>query len=177
LATARTITRFGRTFVEFDPDGTGGGPPTWILGNAGPGASGGASSTPNGLFTPATASAVAHLGTPLFYRSATEVDIAQAIDGPAGGPHPYEVAGLANAEALNGQPVGLISDGQMVMADWTQVTLQRTLDVGKRYFLDATGPGLLTSTCPSGAGSTVVVVGQAMSPTTLEIEINVMVRL
>lgn len=177
MAAARQITRFGRTFVEYDPDGPGGGPPTWILAAAGPGSGGGPSGVTNGLFKSATPGAVVRTGMALYFSSQTEVDLAVASDATGGGASPYLVAGLANMDAFNGQLVGLISDGQLTLGDWTQVTGAANLDTGKRYYLSNGHEGQVQPFCPTTPGSTVVCVGQAVSPLTLEVEIDVMVRL
>lgn len=178
MATPRTINRFGRIYVEYDPDGTGGGPPTWILGSAGPGSGGGPTTGLTGAFTPAAAGATARAGSPLYFKAPGVLDLAQAIDSGAGGTvHPHQVVGLAQADANSGELVGLITDGQLALGDWNFIAGTATLEVGQRYYLSQAAAGMLTASCPSAIGTTVVSVGQAVSPTTLEVEINVMVRL
>jgi hypothetical protein len=178
LATARTINRFGRTYVEFDPDGTGGGPATWILGSAGAGSGSGPTVGPSGVFTPAVTGKVCRAGNPLYFKSAGVLDLAQAIDSvPPGGVHPYQVSGLASFDANTGEQVGLITDGQLSLSDWIFIAGTTTLTVGARYYLSQAAAGMLTDSCPSAPGTTVISVGQAISPSTLEVEITFMVRL
>lgn len=177
MATARTINRFGRTYVEYDPDGAGGGPPTWILGSPGAGSGSGPSAGPSGVFTPAVAGGSARAGQPLYFKAPAVLDLAQAIDAPTGAAHPYQVAGLAAIDANGGEQVGLITDGQVSLSDWNFVTGTSQLTVGTRYYLSQAAAGMLSETCPSAAGTTVISVGQAISPSTLEVEITFMVRL
>ena len=179
---ARTISRFGRSYTEYDPDGPGvGGPSTWILAAPGAGSGGGIGSNPSGLYTPAAGGAGQPVitGMPLYYSAPNTLDLAQAIDSPTPGAsaHPYQVAGLAASGVIAGAQVSLITDGQITLADWTPLIGKADLDVGQRYYLSATGAGLLSAKPPTAGKSTVVSVGQAISQRTLEVEINVMVRL
>lgn len=114
----------------------------------------------------------------VFFTAAGAIDLAIAKDATAPATiHPYEVAGLAAADATNGQIIGLITDGQLSLADWVAVTGTATLEVNKRYYLSDMAAGMLTATCPASVGSTVVCVGQAVSQQTLDVEINLMVHL
>jgi len=116
-------------------------------------------------------------GMAVYFKAPGVLDLAQAIDAtpPATG-HPYEVAGLAASDASNGQIIALITDGQISLADWTRVAGTVALEVNKRYYLSDMTAGMLSLTCPSAAGSTVVCVGQAISQQTLDVEINLLVR-
>ena len=194
MVAGRTISRFGRTFEAYDPDGSGGGPSTWILSSAGAG--GGAAATgaaQSGLFTPSAAvgggaAAVAKAGMALYLSappatpgSPVAVDLAVAIDalpvpGVATPPAPWRVVGLAGQEAVSGQLVGLVTDGQLALADWSAVTGTVSLTVGATYYLGDSIRGQLQDRCPTTAGSTVVSVGVATAPQILEVEINFIVR-
>lgn len=179
MATARTITRFGRTYAEYDPDGTGGGPSTWVLSSAGAGPAGApGSGQTTGSFTPAVPATTAKAGMAVFFNGTGTIDLALAKDATAPATaHPYEVAGLLAADATNGQIVAVITDGQVSQADWLAVTGAAVLEVNKRYFLSDATPGMLTTTCPAAVGSTVVCVGQAISQQTLDVEVNLLVKL
>lgn len=177
---ARTISRFGRSYIEFDPDGAGaGGPSTWILTTPGAGASGGIGSKPSGVFTPVSPTATVAIGAALYFKAPGVLDLALAADSGVAGSrvHPYQVAGLAANTAVNGALVSLITDGQVTMADWTALVGTADLDVGQRYYLSELRLGGFSVTPPTALGATVVSVGQAISQRTLEVEINVMVRL
>jgi hypothetical protein len=184
LAAPRTISRFGRTYVEFDPDGGGGGPSTWVLAAAGGGAGAAiGSGAPGGTFSPpppppgGTGSAC-QVGMALFFTTPGKLDLALAMDATIPGqPAPYQVAGLASIDAVDGQLVGLISDGQISRADWTPVAGGPDLVPGARYYLSSSSAGWLQLACPSGVGATVVCVGQALSERVLEVEINLIARL
>lgn len=186
MAGPRTIRRFGRTYAEFDPDGIGGGPPTWVLSSSGGGSGTGSSASPSGTFTPAPATPggalpVCDAGAPLYYTAPGRLDLALAADAPAGAavgtPAPYLVAGLAADDARDGQMVGVVSDGQVSRTDWTPVLGVPDLVPGARYYLSEITAGKLTAQCPSTAGATVVCVGQALSERALEVEINLIARL
>jgi hypothetical protein len=114
----------------------------------------------------------------LYFKAPSILDLALAVDAPTPGvPAPYGVAGLANADATPGQAVGLISDGRLSELDWSAVVGAKDLVPGARYYLSDLNPGQLMLTCPTGAGFSVVSVGQALSERTLEVEINLIARL
>ena len=165
--------------MEFDPDGSGGGPATWILGSAGAGAGSGSSSAPSGIFTPAIGGpGLLKAGMAVYFKAPGVLDLALAVDAaPAAPAAPYQVVGLANAETSGGQAVGMTVDGQLSLTDWTAVVGAIDLVPGARYYLSARDPGQLVLSCPSGVGTSVVSVGQALSERTLEVEINLIARL
>lgn len=72
--------------------------------------------------------------------------------------------GLAKAAAADAASVEVQSEG--VMAGFTGLT------AGSRYYLDATTPGAITSSIPTGTGNTIVQVGYAKSTTALHIHIE-----
>lgn len=72
--------------------------------------------------------------------------------------------GLAKAAAADAASVEVQSEG--VMAGFTGLT------AGSRYYLDATTPGAITSSIPTGSGNTIVQVGYAKSTTALHIHIE-----
>jgi hypothetical protein len=183
LAAPRTIRRFGRTYEEFDPDGVGGGPSTWVLSSAGGGSGSGSSASPSGTFSPAGGGPLAACiaGNALYFRIPGHLDLAIGIDAAAGGvigaPPPYMVAGLASADAIDGQLVGVVSDGQVSRADWSPVAGSHDLVPGARYYLSVGTPGMLQLACPSMPASWVVCVGQAVSERALEVELNLIARI
>lgn len=173
----QVITRFGRVYTSYDPDGLGGGPSTWILSSAGAG-SGGGSSDPNGVFLPGTPGAQLKAGMAVYIPEPGQLDLALAFDGAEGASvEPFRVAGLATMDAVSGQTVSLVTDSQLRLLDWTAVTGAVDLLPGRTYYLSKTVPGQLQATAPQGAGVTVVAVGRAVDQRTLEIEINILVRL
>lgn len=175
--TGRVITRFGRTYTEYDPDGTGLGPATWILASPGAG-SGGASSEPSGAFMPATPGALLKAGMAVYIPALGQLDLARAVDGVAGAAvEPFRVIGLSTMDAAAGQVVSLVTDGQLRLLDWSAVTGSADLQAGRAYYLSSTVPGRLQVTAPQGDGITIVSIGRAIDQRTLEVEINILVRL
>jgi hypothetical protein len=71
--------------------------------------------------------------------------------------------GFATAAALAAASVGVRTDG--VLSGFAGLT------AGSRYYLDATTPGAVTSSIPTGTGNTVVQVGYAKSTTAMSIQI------
>ena len=63
------------------------------------------------------------------------------------------------------------TDGPLTMSDWTSVTGSTNLTAMGRYYLDTTD-GKLTTTPPSSSGNLVQLVGVAVSPTTLDLQIG-----
>lgn len=175
--TGRVITRFGRAYTEYNPDGIGGGPSTWILTTAGAG-SGGGSSDPSGTFTPATPGALLKAGMAIYIPVLGQLDLALAVDGAGGASiEPFRVIGLAAMDAAAGQSVSVITDHQLRLSDWSGATGSADLLAGRTYYLSSTVPGRLQSTAPQGAGATIVSVGRAIDQRTLEVEVNIHVRL
>lgn len=62
-------------------------------------------------------------------------------------------------------------DETLTLTDWTDATGSPTLSPLGIYFLDST-PGMITLTAPTALGSIVQIVGQALSPDTLKIELQ-----
>lgn len=80
------------------------------------------------------------------------------------------VMGLAGETVTAGSNGYFITDGQISLDDWTDVTGSTTLVPGATYYLDTTA-GMLTTTAPTTPGETVVAVGKALTALTLDIEI------
>ncbi len=127
-------------------------------------------------------------GDMLFYQAQAAEDILKGqpvyMDnsghvGLAVGSHALwsKVCGLASADVLSSFLCTFIPDGQVVMEDWTAVTGDVLLEKGKMYFLSPSSPGMLTTLPPSEVGEYVVVVGKAMTTTTLDLEIQASVLL
>lgn len=172
--TAQVITRFGRTYTEYNP---GGGPSTWIL--TAPGAGGGSEeSDPSGTFTPADSETELKAGMALYMPEPGELDLALAVDGaPGQSVEPFRVIGLSSMDAVADQVVTVVTDRQVRRTDWTVVTGAVDLLAGRTYYLSSTVPGALQATAPQGEGVTVVSVGRATDERTLDVEINIHVRL
>jgi len=168
----RTITKFTRTYEEFDPDGAGNGPPTWIL--ATPGAASGGAVITGGKTALVSAIAGAtpiQIGQALAMTSGGELRLADATaDATA------TCVGLALTSAGAGSLLTYTSDGQVSLADWSAVTGSAALVPGTRYFLNPVTPGGLTNVCPTTPGVYAAPVGVALSTTLLEVEINLPVK-
>lgn len=170
----RTITRFTRDYEEFDPDGAGGGPSTWILSAPGSG-SGSGGAVAGGLKAVLSASLKGGpfpAGTPLAMDPAGELVLADAT-----APHTAVCVGLLLQSAAAGARAYYTSDGELSLADWTAVTtVGPLLSPGVRYFLDPGKPGTITTICPTQPGVYAAPIGVALSSNLLEVEINLPVR-
>lgn len=169
---ARQINRFTRTYEEFDPDGTGGGPPTWVLASPGGGVGVGAIvNGTSGVLAASVGTVAVPIGSALAINSAGELILADA--------NRYDTSvcvGLALTSATGGNVCSYSIDGQLSLADWTAVAGTALLQPGKRYFLDPAAPGRLTVHCPARRGVYAAPVGTAISQTLLDIEINLPIR-
>lgn len=169
----RTITRFTRTYEEFDPDGAGGGPPTWILASPGSG-SGNSGAVVGGLRALLSATLK---GASLPAGTAVAMDAAgELILADPNAPTTAVCVGLLLQAAAGGSSAIYTSDGGLSLADWSAVTGGILLQPGVRYFLDPAKPGGLTTICPSQAGVYAAPIGVALSGDLLEVEINLPVR-
>jgi hypothetical protein len=117
-----------------------------------------------------------NIGQPVYATGAGNVDLAQA---DAQGT--IRVAGLVADATIATTATGAVAvDGTLVATtgQWDAVTGQTGgLTPGANYFLDETGPGLLTTTAPSTTGNFVVQVGHALSDTEFEIEVQQSIKL
>lgn len=172
----QTTTRFGRVYTSFDPDGPGGGPSVWLLGTAGDGSSSSAVISA-GIYDPA-ATGNAPLGAPVYFKAPGVLALAQAVDATTPGDGaPHQAIGLLANVCGPGDAAGVIADGRLTRADWSAVMGAAALVSGERYYLSAVQAGQLRPVCPSTPGATVVALGQALDPQTIEVEINRIVRL
>ena len=105
-------------------------------------------------------------GQPVYATAASKFDLADAT-----GALTQLVVGLAARDAAASTVLVVQTEGKVVRADWTAVAGAVGLSPGARYFLSTT-PGGITAIAPSGAGEYVRAVGKAISPTTLDIEID-----
>jgi hypothetical protein len=112
---------------------------------------------------PDTASAIfdssAALGAVVYSSADGHVDLAQAHADPQA-----RAIGLATAAVVSGQVGEYLTGG--VLDGLTGLT------PGTVYFLDPATPGGLTVTCPTGNGQYVIVLGLAISPTQLAVNIH-----
>lgn len=167
----RTITRFTRTYEEFDPDGAGGGPSTWVLASPGATAGGAIVGGKSALVSAAIGTSTIVPGMALAMAATGELVFADPnADATA------VCVGLALTTGTAGSLVTYTTDNQVSLADWTAVVGTAELTPGIRYFLDATKPGQLSATCPKGAGVYAAPVGTAISKTLLEVEINLPIK-
>lgn len=105
------------------------------------------------------------IGTPVYSSAADTIDKARA--NAAG---TSLVIGVVTASVLPGASVDVATSGAIVATTGQWDTVAGTtggLVFNTIYYLDASSPGKLTSTAPSGAGQFVVQVGVAVSTTTL----------
>jgi hypothetical protein len=106
----------------------------------------------------------ADIGNALYISSDGHVDLA-SMDNPG-------VAGLS-VESVSADATGhYVTEGQVTREDWTPVTGSASLSAGSLYYLDATSPGLLTATPPEDVGDSIVVIGRALTSTTLDVSIQ-----
>lgn len=168
---ARTINKFTRTYTEYDPDGAGNGPATWILAAPGAGTGGAISGGRNALVSTVLGTTMVQPGMALAMTSSGELRLAD--------PNQYATAvcvGLALTQASAGNSCTYTSDGEVNLADWSAITGQTALTPGARYFLNPTAPGGLTAVCPTTSGVYAAPVGVALSTTLMEVEINLPVK-
>lgn len=67
--------------------------------------------------------------------------------------------------------VGQVDEEFHTEADWTAIAGAAMLAVGQTYFLSAT-PGQITNVAPTSIGQYVTVIGVAIDPTTLSIQLG-----
>ena len=112
------------------------------------------------------------IGNPLYLKANTHVATAKADDAST-----VQVAGLAISNAAPTFTCNFVTEGQVERADWTDITGAVTLTPGATYFLDAVIAGKITTVAPTTTGQYVVRVGRAIDTTTLDIEIELPIRL
>jgi hypothetical protein len=106
----------------------------------------------------------AEIGHALFVSGDGHVDLASMAD-PG-------VAGIS-VESVSADATGhFVTEGQITRDDWTVITGSASLTPGALYYLDPASPGLLTDTPPEDIGDSVVIVGRALTSTTLDVSIQ-----
>jgi hypothetical protein len=123
-------------------------------------------------FYNAEVDAAVQIGTPIYLAATGHANLAQADAMPKAG-----IVGFAISEALAGFACNYVTEGKVTRDDWSLVASTSTLAAGQVYFLDPAKPGRITSTPPSLAGNYLVRVGRAISPLSLDIEIEPPIRL
>ena len=113
------------------------------------------------------------VGQPVYVSDNDTVDLAQANAAATKSVFGLVVDATIAANALG----GVQTDGVMSSANWTAVTGGVNLTAGAEYYLDATNPGKLTVTPPSAGGDFVAPVGEGVSLTEFEINIERTVKL
>lgn len=111
------------------------------------------------------------IGQPVYVDGAGTVDLAQA-DALATANVLGLVADVSIAAAASG---GIQTGGRLTATtgQWDAVTGQvGGLTPGAKYFLDPATAGMLTTTAPTTDGEVVAAVGEALSTTELEIDID-----
>ena len=112
------------------------------------------------------------IGNPLYLTGVGHVNPARA---DAAGT--TQVVGLSITDTAIGQSCNYLTEGSIERSDWTPIIGVATLSAGVTYFLDPTVAGRITSTAPTVVGQYVVRVGRAVNTTTLDIEIELPIRL
>jgi len=123
-------------------------------------------------YSEAVADSQIKIGHALYIKSNGHADLAQA-----NGASSVQVAGVALSDAAAASTVKYITEGKVTRSDWTEVIGTTALTPGITYFLSSTTAGLLTATAPTTVGQYVVRVGRALDAETLDIEIELPVRL
>ena len=85
--------------------------------------------------------------------------------------------GLVFADVGIGETACYITEGHITLADWTAVIGAVSLIPGSNYFLSTSAAGKITATAPTTLGEYVVRIGRATSATTLDVEIELPIRL
>lgn len=112
----------------------------------------------------ATFQSLTLVGMALYVPSDGSVDLASASSNP-------NVVGLAKVDAAPG--IGeYITEGQITRSNWSAVAGTATLSPGAYYYLSPSVAGQITSVAPTTPGQSVVVVGRALTQTTLDVEIT-----
>ncbi len=112
------------------------------------------------------------IGNPLYLTGAGHVNSAQA---DAAGT--TQVVGLSITDTSAGSSCNYLTEGRIERSDWTAIAGVVSLSAGLTYFLDPSVAGHITSTAPTVVGQYVVRVGRAVNTTTLDIEIELPIRL
>lgn len=100
--------------------------------------------------------------------TADQVDLADATSGALA-----QVIGLVDDTSIANAATGrIITSGRITVADWTGITGAAALTPGADYWLDFSGPGLLTTTIPVIPGNYRVYVGEAVDAQTLEVKLE-----
>lgn len=87
------------------------------------------------------------------------------------------VCGLAAAPAAVGIGAHYQTEGVIERSDWTPITGSTDLMPGQPYFLSPSEPGRLTPIAPIAVGQVVVMVGQALSARTFDVEVQPLILL
>ena len=115
----------------------------------------------------AVADSIISMGQPVYLKTNGHIDLARA---DAVGTS--KVTGLL-LEAVVPTFIGSYSkDGSVTMDDWNEVIGLTYLVTGSVYYLDPDTPGKLTSISPTSVGQWVCPIGQAVTTTTLAMEIS-----
>lgn len=112
------------------------------------------------------------IGTPIYLTEVGHARPAQASGQPQ-----TNVIGLAVSAAEPGFTCHYLTEGKVTRDDWSLVAGTSALLVGQTYFLAPSSPGRITITPPSQSGNYVVRVGRAVSPLSLDVEVELPIRL
>jgi hypothetical protein len=82
------------------------------------------------------------------------------------------VCGLAEINISATLPCTFVIDGNVVLADWTNVVGTPNLVVGATYYVSNITAGHLTTIAPTIVGQYVIIVGQAITNLVLAVEIS-----
>ncbi|MHA2402116.1 MAG: capsid cement protein, partial [Candidatus Kariarchaeaceae archaeon] len=82
-----------------------------------------------------------------------------------------QVVGFAEDTVSAGQTVTVRTEGLLTLANWTSIAGTTNLTTGVSYFLSETS-GNITTTPPTTNNSVLIVVGRAVTPNTIDIEVG-----
>jgi len=127
--------------------------------------------TPDTTFYSAEAGVDVKIGYPLYLSSGLVYPAQANAAGSA------QVVGVSIEDVSAGVGCTYITEGSVTRADWTDVSGSVSLSSGATYYLDPSTAGRITTTSPTASGQYVVRIGRAVNTTTLDIEIELPIRL
>jgi hypothetical protein len=113
-----------------------------------------------------TANETVVTGQPVFMSGNNTVNLADATTVATA-----NVVGFISSGATANNIATMLTEGHIVLADWTSVIGSASLTPGATYFLDTT-KGQMTTTPPTTDGNVVVTLGIAITTAKFDIEVN-----
>lgn len=113
-----------------------------------------------------TANETVVTGQPVFMSGNNTVNLADATTVATA-----NVVGFISSGATANNTATMLTEGSILLADWTSVIGSASLTPGATYFLDTTA-GMMSATPPTGDGEVVVTLGIAITTAKFDIEVN-----